>query len=334
MASTQDSSVGIVKEVTYKTAVVQTRWLEFLDESLDFNKNVKQGMGLRVAARVARSGRRVVPTADGGGDWSLECVSKGMGLLWEGCLGTGVSTLVSGSTQQQVFTLGDTPPSWSLQKGIVEAGGTVDAYSFLGAMVDNWELAFPNGDIATLKMGMDVGNVSTAIGYAAPSYASEPVNLFHFANATISTGALTAPTATVLGSCASPTANIRGGSIQVSNNLRGDRYNAGGAGRKAKPTVGLRAISGKIDVEYDAITYRDLVMNDTPMSLLVQFTGGALSTGVETLQVIIPEIKFDSELPKVNGTDLVVQSMSFQGLDNLTAAQPIWVVTRTADSAL
>jgi hypothetical protein len=26
--------------------------------------------------------------------------------------------------------------------------------------------------------------------------------------------------------------------------------------------------------------------------------------------------------------------MSFTGLDNLTAAQPIWVVTRTADAAL
>lgn len=334
MATPQDSSIGIVKEVTYKTAVVQTRWAEFLDSSLDFNKNVKQGQGLRVGARVARSARRTVPTADGGGDFSMECASKGMGLFWEGCLGTGVSTLVSGSTFQQVFTLGDAPPSWSLQEGIPEAGGTVDAYSFLGSMVDNWEFAFPNGDIATLKMAIDAGQVSTAIGYAAPSYAAEPVNLFHFANASISTGALTAPTTTVLGSLATPTVNVRGGSIQVSNQLRGDRYNAGGGGRKSKPTVGLRTISGKLDVEYDAVTYRDLVMNDTPMSLLVQFTGGALSTGVETLQVIIPEIKLDGELPKPNGTDLILQSLSFQGLDNLTSAQPIWVVTRTADTAL
>jgi hypothetical protein len=43
-----------------------------------------------------------------------------MGLLWQALLGTGTSTLVSGSTYQQVFTLGDNPSSLTLQKGVVE----------------------------------------------------------------------------------------------------------------------------------------------------------------------------------------------------------------------
>jgi hypothetical protein len=98
--------------------------------------------------------------------------------------------------------------------------------------------------------------------------------------------------------------------------------------------VGLRSISGKVDVEYDSTTFRDAVLNDTPMMLIVNYTGGALSTGVEQLQIVLPEIKFDNELAKTNGTDLITQSMSFQVLDNLTAAQPIWVVCRTSDAAL
>ena len=111
MTTFQDCSIGLSKESTYGTAVTVARFLEFTDESLDYSKNVVQGEGLRVGSRVARSARRVVTTSDAGGDLSMECLSKGMGLVWEQCMGTGVSTLVSGSTYQQVFTLADTMPS-------------------------------------------------------------------------------------------------------------------------------------------------------------------------------------------------------------------------------
>lgn len=337
MTTTQDCSVGIGVESTYKTGVTPTRWFEYIDESLDWSKSIKQGKGLRVAGRVARSGRRVVTSAQGAGDFSMECTSKGMGLLWQALLGTGTSTLVSASTYQQVFTLGDTPSPLTVQKGVVHidpvtGAGTVDAYTFLGCLVDSWEFDFTNDDIATLKTTLNAGDLTTATAYTAPSYPTSP-NLFHFANATLSTGTLTSPTTTALGSAVTPVADVRGGSITVNNNLT-TRYNIGGGGRQARPTMGLRTISGKIDVEYDSTTFRDAVLADTPMALVLNYTAGALSTGNETLQIILPEIKFDSELPKTNGTDLIVQSMSFQVLDNLTAAQPIWVVCRTADNAL
>lgn len=333
MVSTQDASIGTATEATYKTGVTTSRWYEYTDESLDWNKNIKQGKGLRVGGRVARSGRRVVPTADGDGDFTMECTSKGMGLLWSYLLGAGTSTLVSTAVYQQVFTLADVLPSFTLQKGLPQAGGTVDAYTFLGCTVDSFEFDFTNGDIATLKTTIDAGDLTTATAYASPSYVTAP-NLFHFANGSISTGTLTSPTTTALGSAATPVADIRGGSISVNHNTTQDRYNYGGGGRKAKPTTGLREISGKLDIEYDSSTFRDAVLNETPMSLVLTYTAGALTAGSETLQVIIPEIKFDSEMPKTNGTDLIIQSMSFQGLDNLTAAQPLWVVTRTADTAL
>lgn len=333
MASPQDASIGLAVESTYKTGVTPTRFLEFTDESLNWNKNIKQGQGLRVGGRVARSARRVVPSADGSGDFTLECISKGMGLVWQACLGTGASTLVSGSTYQQVFTLGDTPSSLTVQKGLPEAGGTVDAYTFLGCMVSQWTLNFPNADIANLQVSLDAGDMTTATAYASPSYPTTP-SLFHFANGTISSGTLTSPTTTALASGTTTVADVRGGSVSVNNNLAVDRLNFGGAGRKSKPTIGLREITGSLTVEYDTNTWRDAVLNETPMALILTFTGAALTTGVETLQVVIPEIKFDSPLSQANGTDLITTDLSFAGLDNLTAAQPIWVVTRTADTAL
>jgi len=336
VTTSQDVSVGIGVETTYKTSVTPTRWFENVDESLDWNKSIKQGKGLRVGSRVARSGRRVVTSAMGAGDVTTECVSKGMGLWWQALLGAGSSALVSGTTYQQVFTLGDNPASLTVQKGIphVNADGslTVDPYTFLGCLVDSWELDFSNDDIATVKATLNAGDLATATAYAAPSYPTSP-NLFHFANASIASGVLTAPSATALASGTTTVADVRGGSISVNNNLT-TRLNIGGAGRQSRPTLGLRSISGKVDVEYDSTTFRDALLNDTPMALILTYTAGALSTGLETLQVVVPEIKFDSELAKANATDLVVQSMAFQGLDNLSAAQPLWVVCRTSDAAL
>lgn len=334
MTTPQDASIGIFVESTYKTPGTPTRWWEYYDESLDWDKNVKQGKGLRPLSRVDRSGRRTVPSAMGKGDFSLECISKGMGLFWQGCLGAGVSTNVSTGVFQQVFTLGDTPPSWTLQKGIPELGGTVDPYTFEGVMVDTWELDFPNADICAVKATLDIGDLITSQAYTAPSYASAP-NLFHFAGGSVSTGTLTPPTATALGSAVTNVGDIRGGSLVVGNNLGGNRLNMGGAGRKSKPYIGgNRSIQLKLDAEYDATTFRDAVLNETPLCVLLNWIAGSLTAGFETLQVIIPELKADSELPKTNGQDLVIQSMSFTGLDNLTAAQPIWVVSRTSDTAL
>ncbi|MGX7679076.1 phage tail tube protein [Jatrophihabitans sp. DSM 45814] len=337
MVSAQDASIGFGTETTFKTAVTTNRWLEYVDESLDWNKNVKQGKGLRVGGRVARSGRRTVPTADGGGDFTTECVSKGMGLLFSYLLGSGVSTLVAGSTFQQVFTLADLLPSFTLQKGLphVNADGsfTVDPYTFFGCTADSFELDFTSGDILSLKATIDAADLTTATAYAAPSYAAAP-NLFHFANASLSSGTLTPPTATALASATTQIADIRSGSLTLNHNTAQDRYNFGGGGRKSKPTVGERDIACKLVGEYDSTAYRDAVLNETPMCLLFNYTASSLSTGLETLQVVVPEVKFDSELPKTNGTDLITQSMSGVGLDNLTAAQPIWIVLRTSDSAL
>lgn len=334
MASTQDCSLGLVTEANYGVSPGPvTRFLEFVDEDLDFDPTRVQGKGLRVGGRLARSGRRVTPKAQGKGGFQVEATSKGLGLLLSYVMGNGSTQLVSGTTQQQLFTFADTLPSFSLQQGLPEAGGTVDAVTFLGCMVGSFELDFPNGDIVTTKTVLDIKDISTGPAYAPPSYATAP-NLFHFAGGSVQSGALTAPTATALASGGTTVADIRGGSLVLANNLAGDRFNMGGSGRKSKPTVGLRGLTGKLDIEYDSTTFRDAFLADSPMSLILTWTAGPLSTGLETLQVVIPEIKWDDGLPKANGTDLIVQNMAWTGLDNLTAAQGLWIVTRTSDSAL
>ena len=327
MTTPQDCSVGLGVESVYGTAVARTRWFEFLDESFNFVKNVKQGVGLRVGSRVARSGRRVVASAEGSGDLTIEAVTKGLGLLWQLGLGSGTSTLVSAGLYQQVFTLGDAMPSATIQKGIPRADGTVDAYTFTGCMVESLTIDCPNADNVKVKTSWNAKDMTTATAYTAPSYATGP-SVFTFAHGAVYSGALTAPTATALGSAATPVASISSGSITIKHNLKTDRYNCGGGGRKEKPFAGVREISGSMVAEYADTAFRDAIVNDTSMTLVKTFTAGA-----DVLQIVIPDVRFDGDIVKAS-TDLAMQDIKWTGLDGLTAAQPIWIVCRTADTAL
>ncbi len=327
MTTPQDCSVGLGVESVYGTAVARTRWFEFLDESFNFVKNVKQGVGLRVGSRVARSGSRVVASAEGSGDLTIEAVTKGLGLLWQLGLGSGTSTLVSAGRYQQVFTLGDVMPSATIQKGIPRADGTVDAYTFTGCMVESLTIDCPNADNVKVKTSWNAKDMTTGAAYTAPSYATGP-SVFTFAHGAVYSGALTAPTATALGSAATPVASIRSGSITIKHNLKTDRYNCGGGGRKEKPLAGIREISGSLVAEYADAAFRDAIVNDTSMTLVKTFTAG-----LDVLQIVIPDVRFDGDIVKAS-TDLAIQDIKWTGLDGLTAAQPIWIVCRTADAAL
>ncbi len=327
MTTPQDCSVGLGIESVYGTGVTPTRWFEFLDESFGYSKEIKQGVGLRVGSRVARSARRVVASAEGSGDLTIEAVSKGLGLLWQLAMGSGTSTLVSGGLYQQVFTLGDVMPSATIQKGIPRADGTVDAYTFTGCMVESLTIDCPNADNVKVKTSWNAKDMTTATAYTAPSYATGP-SVFTFAHGAVYSGALTAPTATALASAATPVASIRSGSITIKHNLKTDRYNCGGGGRKEKPFAGIREISGSLVAEYADTAFRDAIVNDTSMTLVKTFT-----SGTDVLQIVIPDVRFDGDIVKAS-TDLALQDIKWVGLDGLSAAQPIWIVCRTADTAL
>ena len=335
MAIPSDISVGFAAESTFKTFVTPTRWVEPVDETLDWTKGHKQGQGLRVGARIPRAGRRVVPTAQGKGDLTVEVAAKGLGTLFQWALGgTSTSTVVSGSTYQQNHAIGNLS-SMTLQKGIPEVGGTVDAYSFLGCVVDSLDIDSVNGDIVTAKLGLDIADVSTAQSLTAPSYVASTVNLFHFGAATMAIGGtITDASTTALPSSAAPiTTGVRSFSLSMKNNIQADRFNYGGSGRKSLQVDKLRSITGKFVAEYDQTTLRDAFLGDTSSSLLLTFTGGSLSSGSETFAISLPCVRLDGQLPNGKKGELVTIEHSFTVLDNLSNA-PMQVCFRTSDSAL
>ena len=333
----QDASIGYKAESVYGTPVVVDRFVEFVDESFEWDPKRVQGQGIRVGSKVARSAMRVTTQTSAKGDLTVEMTSKGLGTLLAAAVGAGVSTNVSGSTYQQLFTLatGTHPTSLTVQKAMPRLDGTLDPYTFNGGVVDSFEIDCPQGDIATLKSSFVFREVLTATAYATPSYVASP-SLFHFAQGAITVGGtVTAPTTTALASGGTAVANVRDFNLKVDHKLAADRFNYGGAGKMAHPTYGLRDASGSMTIEYDSQTIGDAYLADTELAVTLTFTSTeSLSSGVAQFQIVLPAIKLNGDLPKANGTELITQKVDFDILDNLTATQPLWLVLRTADVAL
>lgn len=335
-----DCSIGLKKEPTYGTAVVVDRFLEFTSESIDFDRTFYQGQGMRPGSRLARSGRRALTKDGGKGDIELEVPTRGLGTFFEAIMGVGSSSMVSTGLYQQLFTLikDDFLPSVTLQKGIPRLGANVvDAYTARGAVCSSFELSMANADVLKLSSSWTAREIDTSVAYATPSYAAA-AELFTFVGAGLVVGGVvTVPTGTALAVGGTTVANIRDFSISVDQKLDSNGYNMGGAGKRSRrPAVGVAEVKGRVTAEYDATTFRDALAAQTPMALVATFQAATDITpgNKPTVQVVVPDIRFDTELPKSNGGDVIAQSIDFIAFDGLVAAHPLYIAVRTADSAL
>lgn len=314
---------GIVNEVTFNTYVAPTRFYEFNSESLQYEKNTAQGMGLRAGGQVARSQRRVVTTFSGGGDVELDLPTRGLGLLLSHAMGTApTGTLVSTGTYTYSFTLGDVfGRSFTSQVGVPQYGGTVVSKTLTGCKVAGFELAVDNGGIATGKFTVDSAGFVTTQSLATASY---PLNgsIFHFAQ-----GAITVDAGAVV--------NVKDFSLSVDNNLKTDRYTLGGLGAKQQQTIGgFRSVGGKLTAEFTDTTLMNKFLTDASAALVLTFTGGNIQgTFFDTLSITIPAVKLNGEAPAVGSDGPVDLSMDFEGLDDGTN-QPLTILYQTSEATL
>lgn len=331
----QDSSINIKPESVFKTGVTPDRAFEFTSESLVWTPNIVQGEGLRVGSYMPRSDRRVVPTGQGGGDVTMDVLSKGFGYWWRACMGSSVSTALADTTTfQQNHTWANLPSSLTVQKTNVRADGTLDSMTFKGCMVTQFVITFANSGLVTLQVSLDAADYDTSTSFASLTYASS-ANLFHFANWSVDTGTFTAPGTNTLAAGASSLDGVRSLTITGNRNPVVDRFNAGGSGRKDQQKATMFDVTGSMEVEYNATTQRDAHLLQTGQALVSTVEAGALDTGNETLQVAFPAIKIDDGgTPQANGTGLVTQTINFTALDDGTSDEGMWISTRTADTAV
>lgn len=341
MTTQLDCSIGMsVAETTYGTIVTPTKFFEFTDESLGREPTFLQGQGLRVASRIPRAGRRVLGKEMASGDFTVEAGSKGLGALLMAALGAVTSTQRAATgVYQHNFTPAATDflPSYTLQKGIPPlGGGATNAITFPGAVCSALDIECPNADLVTVKPTWNARNVDTVTAYAAPAYPT-PIELFRFASGAITIGGSpTGPTTTVLATGGTAVADIRDFKLTWDNGLDDGGFNLGGAGKRSrKPATGVSALTGSVTAEYDSTTLRDAYLNQTDLALVLTLSGTTvIGTGsdVPGLQIYIPNIRLEGEIPKAAGGDVITQSIDWTGLDNLSAT-PLTIAYVSTDTA-
>jgi hypothetical protein len=340
VATLTDHQLGMKVETTHATPVTVDRFLPMLSEtSHSWNPRPVYGQGLVVGSQgIQRGDRHVMPIGQGELELKVELQSKGLGVLLGMCHPTSGSTLVSGTTYQQVFTPARSTlflPSATIQMGVIRAvsAGTADAHTYAGCTCTGWTLEVPEDGIPTFAAKFDAISQATATALATASYATSPT-LYHHDNGTTKVGGtVTVPTTTALGTSTGTAANnVRSWSLEVDWGMDVERWNVGGRGQ---PPAGVVTATLNVDIEYDSQTHRDAYLAGTASAFLGNLTTAeALSTGTPTIQVAIPQVYWDEggSVPVTNGE---ITRQSLKGTVTYDGTNQAWYVTsRTADSAL
>ena len=319
------AQLGIVAETTFNNLVTVTRFLEFTQENIQYNKKVVVGQGLRAGGKVPRSQRRVVATTDASGDFTLDLPTRGLGLLLSFATGTTASVVTTTTgVYSYTFTLADLlGKSFTTQIGVPQYGGTVTPKTFGGCKVTSWELSAPAGGIVTGKFNIDAASTTTGVSLATASYpAASSNNLFNFSQGSITRNG-------------SSIANVKDFTVTIDNALKTDRFNFGSSGIKAEQVIaGFRKISGKLNVEFSDTVLLGDFLADTAANLVLTFTGAVIANGQsEKLVITVPAAKFNADTPNVAGPGVIDLAMTFDAYDDGTN-EPLTIQYQTADSAL
>lgn len=318
------SQVGVATETVVGTPVTVDHFPEFNSETVNFVKGILQGQGLHAGGQYDRASRRVVSTLSGAGDVNLNHATKKMNIFWQHMLGsTPVFTQQGSTTAWKAVHQpgGKNGLSLTYQKGVPQTDGTVQPFTFNGGKVTGWTFSVTDQQIATLALTLDFWNVATGTSLASASYPTGNEN-FSFRDVSTFTLGGTASTAggvvSVSGGSATTTL-FKGFTLTSADPMAVDRYGLGNSGvKKEQIENGWRTLTGTLDGEFTSRSeIWDLMQADTTTALQITFVGSTIaSTYHNTLDIILPAVKFNTADISVAGPDIVQQSVPFTVLDD------------------
>jgi hypothetical protein len=339
-----DYTLGMAKETEYGTIAVPTRFFEPETFSLKETVTTVQGSGMRPGKRVARAARRALVKRESAGGINLDATTVGLGYFLSAFFGvtTTTETAAGSGVFQQVHTLktSDWSDSYTIQQGIPRLGSSVtDAFTYAGAQCGTLTIEAPADDIVTLASTWVARELTLDTAYAAPSYPSD-LDLFTFIGGGIYVGAdaFTAPTATALASAGAELATVRTAQVALDNGLDTNGFNLGGRGRRSRPAAYMGgkndAVGGQLTMEYTSRDMVDAYLDQAELCLILTFEGPTeIAPGIKpTLQIAVPSIFLDGDLPEPNGGDVITVQHDWTGLQG-TDPQPVYAVYRSADTA-
>lgn len=323
----REGQVGFGEEVTPGTAVVVTRFFEWISESVKLSREPLESAGLRAGKKTQNlwvAGRKSVE-----GDIELEVMPNGFGIIPKYLLGGTPVTTTPDSVGAPAVRLHTTKvgaldgKAMTVQIGRPNIAGTTDPYTYSGCKVSAWELAMEVGGVLMLKMSLDAMDETTATALATASY----------------------PTTNVMMSWADPSLaftiggtsyNVGKLTLAANNGVKGDRYKLGSAVKLEQiEGTAFREYTGTIDLEsYAGLTPYNLFKNGTEAQVVATFTGAIAGGALPYMvRVTLPRVRFDGDTPNIGGPDILAQSIPFKALWTNNAATEVQIEVQNTDVA-
>jgi hypothetical protein len=350
-ASGLGASLGVSVEATAGTESTGSMgFYEILDHSLQLVPTYLDSAGLKTGQGHKRGARTQISRYDVNGDIQLEffdrgttaASGKGMGFWLKQMLGQVNVTQVTGSAYRQIAVpAARTGLSFTTQVGMpqVDASGTVVPMTFRGCKITQWEFSCSDGQLAQLKLTIDGWTMTTGTSLVSPTFAGSGYQAGIFSFVDVAPGNFT------IGGTASTTAGATGetsiaggatvGTVVKNFTLSGTtplaqaRYGFGNAGVKREQYEnGIPTITGTLEAEWTSrAEFFDPFVNNTSLPMQIKWThylngldangvGGGTGANPYLLSFILPQIKIKTDPVKLNGPDLLSQTIGFEAYDD------------------
>jgi hypothetical protein len=322
------AQLGLSESSTFGVFQTPTRFLEFNEESLEYQIERVESPGLRAGNRVLRTDRYAPGQKRVEGSLTLEPATKGFGLVLKHALGATSITTPSGATNARLHshTLGDIfGTSLTVQVGRPDVSGTVQPFTYLGCRVDTLSLSSSVDELLVAEVGLVGQDETRSESLATATYpttgSAAAYEQFYWTQGVIS----------IAGSAVGVVTDFE---IELNNNLKSDRYFLGGATMSEPILAGMTEITGTVTVEFLNLTAYERFVNNTQVALTAKWTA---ATAIESstfpyIEVNIPKVRFDGPAnPQVGGPDVITHELPFKALFDGTNG-PITVDYMTSDT--
>ena len=315
---------GLAQEETVGTFQTPTRWLPVTSDKVKGSKKTVQSQALS-GSSFEMAGRRRIAMFDVTGPVELDVTDQQLGIILQNMIGSSATAVQQGDTAAylQVHTPGDTSAlSLSLQSGRPTIEGDIQAFSYNGCKIADWELSVTAGGLAKLVATFDGVDESVDIEYTAASYISPSANVLAFTDVALLLGgtATTTDGVVTVADGAEVVGTVKTVSIKGQNGLAVDRQNLGSLTKRNQLMNAFRKYTGSIEVEFANLTdLYNAYRSDDPLALQFSLTGVQIAEGYDAfLDVICPSIRFNGEPPETDGPAILTVTAPFDILDDGT----------------
>lgn len=283
-------------------------FFEFGSESISCDVGYIYSNQLRGGRTFQSSSRRAQTVTDVSGSISMEVPNKGFGFWLDLLHGNTVTPVQQAATTAylQTHNIGTTDPSKSatIQVGRPDSSGTVQPFTYTGAMVTGYSFSCSVGEWLQSSFDINAQNETTATGLASPSYPTA-LEGFTFKNGTVTIASVAV-------------ADVRGFTLNGGAPRKIDRHFLGSSGLKAKPILNdYTTVEGSLDVEFTNLTHYNRYKNSNISSIVLYFEGSTIaSTYKYFLRLTLNAAGFNGETPHVDGPDVLYHGLPFVALDD------------------